>query len=188
MTSTPERRVRRRRAPAAVLALLLVAAVPTAVAWSLFESSFDDTAKPWQEIEAMLPAAPRPENLIQFEAGGATPHRHYIDERSLTVGTDGVVRYTLVVRTAGGATNVSFEGMRCATKEAKLYATGTRDGGWVRARDPQWRRIEYRDLNRHHAVLYVEFLCPERHVRLTTARAIIEELKRNGMRPPGPPG
>ena len=27
--------------------------------------------------------------------------------------TDGVVRYTLVTRTAGGATNVTYEGIRC---------------------------------------------------------------------------
>ncbi len=28
---------------------------------------------------------------------------------------------------------------------------------------PQWRRIEYQELNRHHGVLYSDFFCPERH-------------------------
>jgi hypothetical protein len=29
----------------------------------------------------------------------------------------------------------------------------------VRARNPQWRRIEGPDLNPHHYMLYAEFLC-----------------------------
>jgi len=116
--------------------------------------------------------------LIAFDAGAATPHRFYIDAASLSVGEDGVVRYTLVVRSGGGATNVLFEGIRCATQEQKLYALGRPEGGWVRARESRWRRIEYRELNRHHAVLYSEFLCPERHVRMVTAKQMLETLRR----------
>jgi hypothetical protein len=159
---------------------LLATAVPAAAQWRLFESEFDEEKKPWAEIEAKLPVAPRPENLIPFEAGGATPHRFYIDAPSLSVGEDGVVRYTVVVKTAGGATNVSFEGIRCATREQKYYAAGRSDGRWVRARDPQWRRIEYKELNRHHGVLYADFFCPERHVRMATAKQVLEALKRQG--------
>lgn len=124
-----------------------------------FESDFDDEHKPWKEIEARLPAYPRPENLIAFDAGGATPHRFFIDAPSVSVGEDGVVRYTLVIRTAGGATNVSFEGIRCETREQKTYAVGHPDGTWSRARESRWRRIEYRDINQHHAALYKEYFC-----------------------------
>jgi hypothetical protein len=161
---------------------LLATAVPAAAQWRLFESEFDEEKKPWAEIEAKLPVAPKPENLIPFEAGGATPHRFYIDAPALSVGEDGVVRYTLVVKTAGGATNVSFEGIRCATQEQKSYAMGRGDGRWVRVRDPQWRRIEYKELNRHHGVLYADFFCPERHVRMVTAKQMLEALKRPGTR------
>ena len=162
----------------AALAVLLALARPAPAQWRLFESDFDEEKKPWVEIEAQLPSYPKQENLIGFDAGAATQHRFYIDAPSLSVGEDGVVRYTVVVKSGGGATNVSFEGMRCATQEQKLYAVGRRDGGWVRARDPRWRRIEYRELNRHHAVLYSEFLCPERHVRMMTAKQMLEALKR----------
>jgi hypothetical protein len=41
----------------------------------------------------------------------------------------------------------------------KYYAVGRADGNWVRARNPQWRRIEQQDVNRHHNVLYSDFLC-----------------------------
>jgi hypothetical protein len=162
----------------AALAVLLVLARPAPAQWRLFESDFDEEKKPWAEIEAQLPAYPKQENLIAFDAGAATQHRFYIDTSALSVGEDGVVRYTMVVKSGGGATNVSFEGMRCATQEQKLYAVGHRDGGWARARDPRWRRIEYRELNRHHAVLYSEFLCPERHVRMVTAKQMLEALQR----------
>ena len=159
--------------------LLAGGAGPAPAQWRLFDSEFDEDKKPWAEIEAKLPESPRPENLIPFEAGGATPHRFYIDAPSLSVGGDGIVRYTLVVKAAGGATNVSFEGMRCKTREQKQYAVGRGDGKWVPARDAQWRRVEYKDLNRQHGVLYSEFFCPERHVRMVTAKQILEALKRS---------
>jgi hypothetical protein len=160
-------------------ALLLAAtAGPACAQWRLFESEFDRQTKPWSEIEARLPGYPRADNLIPFEAGGATPHRFYIDAPSLSVGDDGVVRYTLVVKTAGGATNVFFEGIRCETREQKLYAVGHReDGKWVRAREPEWRHIEYKEWNRQHGVLYADFFCLDRR-RPRNLKQIIEALER----------
>ena len=160
-------------------AMLLAGAGPAPAQWRLFEPDFDEDKKPWSEIEAQLPAPPKLENLIAFDAGGATPHRFYIDAAALSVGEDGIVRYTIVVKTAGGATNVSFEGIRCATQEQKYYAAGRSDGKWMRARDAQWRRVEYKELNRHHGVLYSDFFCPERQVRMVSAKQILEALKRS---------
>ena len=164
----------------AALAVLMVTAVATAPAaqWRLFESEFDDEEKPWSEIEAQLPSYPKPQDLIPFDAGAATAHRFYIDAPSLSVGEDGVVRYTLVIRAAAGSTNVSFEGMRCETKEQKYYALGRSNGSWTRARDPKWRRVENRELNRHHSALYADFFCPDR-LRMATAKQIVDSLKRS---------
>jgi hypothetical protein len=167
------------RTSALAVAVALMAAAATAPAqWRMFERDFDEDAKPWAEIEAQLPPYPTMRDLMQFEGAAATAHRYYIDAPSLSVGEDGVVRYTLVIRTGGGATNVSFEGMRCETREQKYYALGRSDGKWTRARDPQWRRVELRELNRHHNVLYAEFLCPDRHVRMTTVKQIVDALRR----------
>ena len=163
----------------AALVVLMAAAAAAPAQWRLFDSEFDEENKPWSEIEAQLPSYPRTQDLIPFDAGSATAHRFYIDAPSLSVGEDGVVRYTLVIRTAGGATNVSFEGMRCETREQKYYALGRSDGKWTRARDPQWRRIEPREIHRHHNVLYGEFFCPDRYVRMTTVKRIVEELRRS---------
>jgi hypothetical protein len=72
------------------------------------------------------------------------------------------VRYALVVKTTGGATNVSFEGIHCKNRSWKLYATGRSDGAWVKspASRADWRPIENRPVNRHHAALSRDYFCP----------------------------
>jgi hypothetical protein len=86
-----------------------------------------------------------------------------------------VVRYTLVVMAAGGATNVSYEGIRCELRQQKYYAVGRADGKWVRARNPQWRRIEQQDVNRHHNVLYSDYLCSGKQP-VTSVREVLQRL------------
>jgi len=98
----------------------------------------------------------------------------------LSIGDDGVVRYILVVKTAGGATNVTFEGIRCDTREQKYYALGQPSGNWTRARNPQWRRIEYQELNRHHGVLFADILCTGNSAERTPAANVslmVQRLK-----------
>jgi hypothetical protein len=137
--------------------------------WREWDADFDADRKPWKELEARIPSYPKAEDLVAFDAGGASPHRFYVDARSLSVGEDGVVRYTLVIKAAGGATNVTFEGIRCELRQQKYYAVGRADGSWVRARNPQWRRIESQDINRQHSVLYADAFCsgkqPHKSVR-----------------------
>jgi len=161
-----------------VAALLL--ALPAQAQWEGWDYEFDQEKKPWSEIQLMMPASPKQPNLIEFEAGTASAHRFFVDAESISVGNDGVVRYTLMIRTAGGATNVTFEGMRCATREQKLYAIGRSDGTWSRAREPQWRRIEYMEVNRHHGVLYTDFMCNGK-LQLN-AKEVLARLKSSAVR------
>ena len=162
-------------------ALLLPGTGAPADRWTLFESEFDEQRKSWSEIEAQLPAYPRPENLIPFDAGPVTSNRFYIDAPSLSVGADGVVRYTLLIRGSGGATNISFEGIRCFTHEQKLYATGRSDGKWARARDPVWREIVYKDMNRYHWSLFDDYFCVDQR-RTASLKQIVDTLKRESHR------
>ncbi len=122
----------------------------------------EEVEKSWLEAEIKLPPYPKPGTLIEFEAGAASSNRFYIDAESISVGSDGVVRYTLVVKGAGGGENISYEGIRCGTREQKYYAFGRRDGAWSNARSGEWRRIEYKDINRQHGVLYADFFCPDK--------------------------
>lgn len=159
-SSRLECRVRRAGRALIVAAALAASVCPALAQWREWDADFDEDRKPWKEIEARIPSSPRTGDLVPFEAGAASPHRFYVDARSLSVGDDGVVRYTLVIKAAGGATNVTYEGIRCELRQQKYYAVGRADGNWVRARNPQWRRIEHQDVNRHHSVLYADFLCP----------------------------
>lgn len=157
--------------------LLAVSLLPLGVAAQgrQFEADFDEEKKAWKEIEAQIPPYPKSENLIPLEAG-ASRHQFFVDAPSISVGDDGVVRYTMLVRTAGGAVNASFEGIRCETREQKYYAIGRANGAWSRARNPQWRRIEYKEINRHHALLYADYFC-EGKTPVKTARNAIDALK-----------
>ena len=67
----------------------------------------------WQEAAVEFPAFPRQEDLLAFYVSAATDNRFFVDGSTLSIGGDGVVRYVLVIEAAGGARNVSFEGMRC---------------------------------------------------------------------------
>lgn len=143
-------------------ALLLAGACWAAQAQQGFEQEFESEDRLWREIEAQLPAYPRQENLFQVQGPAAVPNRYFLDTASLSVDPDGVVRYSLLVRTEGGAENVSFEGMRCATRERRLYAFGRPDGSWSRARNSRWEPVApHVRQAQHHMILYHDFFCPD---------------------------
>lgn len=159
-----------------VFAALVVPAVVSAQS-SQFESDYEDDRKAWREIAAQLPPLPKDANLLLFETSRSSGHRFFIDAPSVSVGADGVVRYTLVVKTSGGAVNVSYEGIRCDMQQQKFYAIGHADGTWSKARDPRWKRIDtHQEVNRHHGLLYVDYLCDDRSPK-RDARAVISALK-----------
>ena len=108
------------------LAFGLLAQPVAAQRTALFEES---AAAEWKEVEVPFPAYPSSADLIPLDVRSSTRTQFFIDPRSLSLADDGVVRYVLVVRGAGGAESVSFEGIRCATAERKLYALG-RGGEW----------------------------------------------------------
>ncbi len=130
-----------------------------AAEWGQFEREFDAEAKPWQELQIQLPTAYKTDALHEFRVDGGKGHRYFIDPESLTAGEDGVVRYTLVIRTAGGAENVNYEGLRCATGERKLYAFGRPDGQWSRNQSARWMPIDARGVGSYQKELFFHYLC-----------------------------
>jgi hypothetical protein len=141
----------------------LGAAFFLAAAWVVNAASPEEdeyAPRQFREIEVVFPEAPRGEALVDFYVSPTNTNRFYVDGASLSVGEDGVVRYTLVVEAGGGARNVSYEGIRCETRELRLYATGRGDGSWARSRNDRWRRIVDTPVNRHHAELYFNYFCP----------------------------
>lgn len=120
----------------------------------------DDLPKGWQEKTVTFPSAPAESAWMPFFVSAATDNRFFVDGGSISVDEDGVVRYVLKVQTVGGARNVSYEGMRCETREWRLYATGRLDGSWSPSRAKNWQRIVDVPQNRQHAALFLEYFCP----------------------------
>lgn len=135
-----------------VLALLLVGSPVSA-------QIFTKPDPNWREAEVTMPPAPAEATLRQFFVSAASLNDFFVDEASLSVGEDGVVRYVLLVRAAGGAENVTFEGIRCRTGERRIYAIGRPDGEWAAARRSQWEPIVDSAYNRPRAALAQEHFC-----------------------------
>lgn len=131
-----------------------------------------------REEPVTLPAYPRPADLLPFFVSAASDFRFFIDRAALSVGKDGVVRYTLVALSPQGAQSVSFEGLRCATREVRGYATGGADGTWLR-RDTPWRAIAPRSVQRWHNALAAEYLCPG-GIPIQSAAEGVDALRRGG--------
>ena len=140
------------------LALLCLINTPAFAGWGDFDYDFDADNKPWKEIEAQLPAYPKLEQAQPFFVSSASDNQFFIDLKSVSVGEDDTVRYTLIVKSVTGVLNISFEGIRCGTREKKLYAFGRQDGTWSRNKYAKWDAIKYKDVN-VSTMLYDDFFC-----------------------------
>ena len=158
--------------PALLLCLPLVAHAE----WLDFEHEFEQD-KPWVEVAAQLPPYPKTENLIQFDVSSATRNKFFVDTASISVAADNVVRYTVVIEAAGGARNVSYEGMRCETGERRLYAYGHPDGSWSKARNASWEGIKLRSLLSYHKALYEDHFCHD-GINVRDAKTAVDSLRR----------
>lgn len=158
---------------------LLVALGSSALAAAQPKSDWEvqQEARDWQEAEIKLPALPKGDALIEFFVSAASRFRFYVDPSSLSVGADGVVRYTLVARSPAGAENVSYEGIRCKDGSYKVYALG-QGANWSRALS-DWKRIEPNSVQRWHQALQREYFCPFK-VQVSTAAEAVEYLRRGG--------
>ena len=141
-----------------VFAVFLSASTASHAQSRIFEDP-DDADKVWSEIVILLPAAPATENLLQFYVSPTATQTFTVDAKSISVGADGVVRYTLLATSIGGAQSISYEGVRCDVRQRKLYAFGRPDGSWSRARRDQWEPIDGTSANRQQAVLAADYFC-----------------------------
>ncbi len=164
-----------------LLCLLSLPVFGQPVNWGQFEYDFDNE-KPWLELQTQMPGYPKNDDLLAFMVSPVNTNKFYIDAKSINVGSDGVVRYTLVIKTAGGAVNVSFEGIRCDKRMVKQYAYAGTNGVWSKVRDPKWSDIVFKEYNRQHHVLYDDFFCP-RNIIIKTADEAVNALKYHGMHP-----
>lgn len=95
----------------------------------------------WVEATAPAPPAFATDQLIPIDMPNYVTLDVGIDPATVSVGTDGVVRYVVVMRNASGSTSAAYEGIRCTTDEVKTYARTNSGDEWVSIGAQRWRSI-----------------------------------------------
>ncbi|MGL6070091.1 CNP1-like family protein [Craterilacuibacter sp.] len=166
-----------------LLSLALATLTATAIADSGNDAHFkratansvDDDA-PWVEQAAVLPVYPLAPEWLDFSGGNLERNRLALDGKSITLGQDGVVRYSLRVLTPGGVANISREGLRCQTQDVRSYAfADTVAQRWIESMKPLWRPIRREDTVRR---ALKDLLCDGGTPR-RSAEATIEYIRKH---------
>jgi hypothetical protein len=157
--------------------LAFAAATAAAQGKSDWERENEERLKHSEEAVVAPPPLGRA-GLVELELEARTDFRYFVDAGSLSVGTDGVVRYILMARSPSGVENVTFEGLRCSG-EYRVYAVGRPgDGGWS-GRPGQWRPVP-KDLRSGQNTLMRRYFCPARGTAIRDAAEGAGALRAGG--------
>ena len=127
---------RRRASHGLAAAVLALGLAPAAMA-QLF-------ANPdWKE--SPVPPAPAFDHrrMLEIDMPRMLDLKYGVDPATIVVTGDGVVRYVIIAKNTGpsSAMNASYEGVRCATGEGKIYARFSGDA-WHDVEHPEWKPLE----------------------------------------------
>ena len=133
----------------------------------------------WEEQEANIPPYPKEENLLEFQVDAADPrYRFFIDTDSISIGRrDGVVRYTLVLDIAGGNRTVSYEGIKCSSREYRTYAMGTREREMRPVTRIKWNDVRRSGRNLYRADLWEFYLCNDQALPKRDVEEILRSIR-----------
>ena len=122
----------------------------------------EEPETPWQDEQLPLPPFPRAQDLLPVRADAADPgYNYYIDVNSVSLGADEVLRYTVIIQSPRGASNIIYEGIRCATNEIKTLAYGTRGGDFEPIPNPQWTYVYTQGALGYRTTLMERYVCDE---------------------------
>ena len=129
----------------------------------------------WKEAEAPPPPPLRTNGLIPVDVPG-TSLRFGVDPASITVGSDGVVRYVVVATSSSGAVNGIYEGLKCNTGEVKVYARHSPDSGWTPVSQGEWRNVRSIPNTRYSLAIARGGVCKE-HAPNANPAQMIRDLR-----------
>jgi len=175
-----------------VVALIAQSGVLAARSWSFNDphDSIPDHVEDyvWQEQGVKIPPYPKEDDLLElrFEHPGSR-FQFSIDPDAISLGEDGVVRYTLVLRSSSGSKNIMYEGMHCTERQYKTYAWGTRKNQFRRLSKPRWQNIESGRGNWFRHDLWEYYLCgPKQSLKRTrSVPEILDAIKYHRDAVPG---
>jgi hypothetical protein len=112
----------------------------------------------WKETDAPPPPVLNLNALVYFDMPGSTL-KWGLDEKSIIINPDGIIRYVVVAQSASGTVNAFYEGTRCATGQVKTYARHTPGVGWTPAVNLDWKSIFEPSPSQHTRRLARQGLC-----------------------------
>ncbi|GAA4329888.1 hypothetical protein GCM10023144_17170 [Pigmentiphaga soli] len=112
----------------------------------------------WEALRPLLPPVPGPsDTLLPVDSLNVNDPFHYgVDPRSVQIAPGQIVRYALVSQSDRGSRNISYESVRCGTREYRLVALAAPGGAWQRAHNDEWQPVQ---ANTVQAVLRAGVLC-----------------------------
>lgn len=100
-----------------------------------------------------------------------------IDPASISISPAKTVRYVIVATSNSGASNVMYEGIRCATGEFITYGRQFTDGKWNMVVAPVWRPLTDINTARHALAFARQAACDGRNATADSVADIVRKLK-----------
>ncbi|QTD46120.1 CNP1-like family protein [Ottowia testudinis] len=155
-----------------------LAVTACAVAWTtpaLAQYAELDRAD-WREDAVPPPPAYSTSRLIDIEMPRSSTVRMGIDPDTISINHQtGIVRYVVVARGVS-AVNASYEGIRCATGEYRVYARQAQGNAWSPSGEDAWKSMRGQTsiMVQHPFQLARSGLCLGTGVRQTAADMVRE--------------
>lgn len=132
----------------------------------------------WKESDAPTPPTFSVDKLLPLAMPPYVSLKFGIDPATLSIAQDGIVRYVVVARNAGGSVNAMYEGIRCSTGEVKTYARAGSTGVWSVLAEPQWRGLTDNQPSKHAWVFARQAACDGRAAAASNTADIVRALKK----------
>lgn len=115
----------------------------------------------WKETEVPAPPKFDPKRRIAIDMPRYVSMEFGFDPATLSITSDGVVRYVMLAVNPSGTVTAFYEGIRCATGEVKSYARANAEGVWTLVKEPQWRRLNDGQPSKHALALAMQGACED---------------------------
>ncbi|MEO8543657.1 MAG: CNP1-like family protein [Burkholderiaceae bacterium] len=160
-----------------VKVLLAAALLLAGNAWS----QIADLDPDWKELEIAPPPHFSVDRLVPIDMPRYVTVKVGIDPDSLSIGTDGIVRYVVVAVSQSGNVNAMFEGIWCLKGEVKTYARYGSDGKWRPVDDAQWLALNGNQRSMHALALARQGACDGRAATAGSPAEIVRKLKQSRL-------
>ena len=158
-----------------LVSLVIAIAFPLFTPFSLAQSGNGLDNSDWVELTPPAPPQFSKDHLIPIDMPPHVTVKVGVDPSTIAVGSDGVVRYVLVLTNASGSSSAIFEGIRCVSDEVKTYARLSASGKWNTVENPTWKSVTENMPSRHAQAFARQGGCQNRLA--TSPQDIITALK-----------